>query len=141
VQSGQTADTLQQTSQQHRRYVECNQITSLTLLHTGHIPFCFSMFVHFYTPFAFSQISLPHQLTRLYFPLNFAVFPCPFLHTNIHSDSFTHSDACSRCHLNLLCTRNSFLSVPLIPITHGTCKLSIQSLIPSFPNPCCFTSH
>ena len=70
VQRGQSADTLQQTSQQHRRYLECNQTTSLTLLHTGHISFCFSIFVHFYTPFAFSPISLLHRLICLYFPLN-----------------------------------------------------------------------
>ena len=65
-----------------------SQTTPLTLLHTGHITLhFFRVFVHFYTPFAFSPNSIPHLLIRLYFPLNCVIFPCPFLHTNTHSDS------------------------------------------------------
>lgn len=108
------------------------------LLHIGHIPFYVSIFVHFYTPFAVSPISLPHRLIPLYFPLNFAVFPCPFLHTSTRSHPFipvlVHDII-----QNLLC--NFFISKPLLLIRHGTYKLAIQSLIPSFPNPCCFTTH
>ena len=69
----------------HQCFFEYNQTISPILLHTDHIPFYSStrLLVHFYKPFAFTPISLPHRLIHLYFPLNSAVSPCAHLFTPI----------------------------------------------------------
>ena len=83
------------------------------------LPLSFHIFLHFTEPFALSPISPSFQLIRIYFPLNFAVFPCQFLLNSTLSDSVILlfvRDAIRICCLIFFFRCRFFLFVTVVPV-------------------------